>query len=395
MTTESRQAALVARARQAFGLDDYNNAIDPAGMELVRAVALAEWLEGAEAVGIRFRAWAGNERRDSAPWAVELLTDDEIEVTVRYRIGAVGEPVVRSLPIREVWRLARQKNAELFGVVAADPGVWFFAVADTIADGVRYYIELEDRRGIGHVAWEPTSDHLVRGVRAAQRRQTSARERARDARLALGDESSPVEVAALVDHLADAGDDDGPPAVSFVVISKAPGRPSRMVELSGTFAPGRRRLGRLATVGVDALMVAAFGATRHEYSKRVRLLPPVDKVESDGGYTALEPVEPGPVTYKAHRPPHDNEIKPHPDDDTWQQDPTADEAVRTLDGEVERRLRRTLTDRQLEVWDLHFESWLDREIADHLGIAEKTVNAMIQRCKGKLAEVFSDFLRSA
>ncbi|MGO8871883.1 MAG: LuxR C-terminal-related transcriptional regulator [Acidimicrobiales bacterium] len=357
--------AITARARQAFGLDGYSIGTDPPGMDLVRAVALAEWLAGAEAVGVRFRPWRGNEKADPGyPWAVDLLIDDQIEVTVRYQIGDIGEPVVRDLPIREVWRLAGQRHAELFEVHAADPGVWFWAVGDVVVDGVRYFVELEDRRGLGGAVWDPEQGgDLLRMVRAAQGGQTEARERAEAARRALGAEHGPVEAAALVDHLADPSEDDGPPAVSFVVISKAPGKPSKTLYLPGRRHRGRRRLSRLATVGVDALMVAAVGATRHEYLKKWRLTParPDDIGPGSDGDGAPDPADPPSAWRRTHRIP----------------DPTGEDAVRLA-------LFDALTERERAVATLTAAGLTQHEIADRLHLARSTVELALGSARRKL-----------
>ena len=268
-------AAAIARARQSFGLDAYSDALDPAGMVDVRSLALEKWMAGATAVGFRVRAWAGNERRTDAPWAIELLTDGDIVVTITYRIGTEGDPVERELPIDELWRLARNPMAQIFDAVIADPGIWSWAVTDVEADDVRYFVQIEDRRGIGRVVWDHQyGGQMVRMVRAVTRRRNEARERAKDARKKLGIEADSVELAALADYLHKAGggkqSDDGPPAVSCVIIATAPGRVSRILDLSGTVDRTKSRRSRLATRSVDALMVAAFGATPD-----VIILPPV------------------------------------------------------------------------------------------------------------------------
>jgi len=53
--------AAIARARQAFGLDAYSDAEDPAGsgMALVRRLFLDEWQDGAIAVAVRVRPAEG------------------------------------------------------------------------------------------------------------------------------------------------------------------------------------------------------------------------------------------------------------------------------------------------------------------------------------------------
>ena len=65
--------------------------------------------------------------------------------------------------------------------------------------------------------------------------------------------------------------------------------------------------------------------------------------------------------------------------------------MRALDREVERRLRKALTRRQLEVWELNVADWKDKAIAAHLGISEGAVSATIARCRQKLREAFSGF----
>jgi len=92
--------AAVARARQAFGLDPFSDAADPAGMEFVRQFVLEHYEAGARAIAIRIRPWAANERPAAGePWAVDLLLDHEVMLTIRYRIG-ICQPVERDFPIR-------------------------------------------------------------------------------------------------------------------------------------------------------------------------------------------------------------------------------------------------------------------------------------------------------
>ena len=148
MQADSTSAA-VARARQAFGVDWYSEAVDPDGMAEIRRLCLDLHQAGHTAVVVRCRPWQSNERPNGEPWASDVLTDDAVLVRVRYRIGQLGDPVERDLPITEIWRLARMPEAELIDVLGAtEPGAWSFAIADDEIEGVRCFVQVEDGRGL-------------------------------------------------------------------------------------------------------------------------------------------------------------------------------------------------------------------------------------------------------
>ena len=382
--------AAIARARQAFGLDAYSDAEDPAGsgMALVRRLFLDEWQDGAIAVAVRVRPAEGREQRGGRQWAVDTLRDDDVIVRIRYRIGNIGiglEPVERDLPISEVWRLARNPHARLVDVRASDPGTWFRAVVDVESDGVRYYVEVEDRSGIGNAIVDRDAA-LLAVLRGAIKRQPGAHKRAQIARSAIAapvDHQAfahtafdSVEQLAAIEYLANPSKDDGPPAVSWVIVAAAPGRVSRILEGGGRVNRQARRMNKLASKLVGALSIEAHGSTHigHRQAAQWQTGLPVDEndetldvAEGANGFgRGLGNDAPGDPHARAKS--RGRQV--------WQQDRPAEALVDAEtardDAESVHRGLSKLTPRQRRVVELRADEFTHEEIAQILGITAST-----------------------
>jgi DNA-binding CsgD family transcriptional regulator len=380
------QSAADGRARQTFGLADYQN---PAGIDAIERLFEFRLRTGSPSIGLSFRPWRdGVHHHPTAAWATEVTFDGKVRVVVRYRIADKADSDEVEVALEEVWRLAKEVTITDIRAAGAD-AAWFIAASDVTADETRYTVAVEDLRGLGRAVWNRLLTDLFKGVRGAVRHQPQAHERATSARTELARSGhtlaaiSLVERLAIADYLTAPKPDSGPPPTLWIVCAQRLGGtngrasgedfPIQVLAVSPKWRDeDKSRLSKLATRLLGALSQEAWGASRQGTlkAKQWRLSPEV-AMERDDEYAT---------------PGERDESRRRSSKTGWISDPTGDQAGRNVLWETA-----NLTPRQRSIVELALVGATHAEIADRLEVARSTISNTLSTVRKKIGLVVDHF----